>query len=211
MNCHRFVAPATLLAMLLTSAVARAGEPGVRDDARILQPDTVSNVDRQLAAIKQQFGKDVVVETVGTIPEEKQQAFSSQPKQRFYEEWITSEGRRLNVDGLLILIVRRPGHLQVGVGSQTRKRAFTAEDRDELVRRMAEAFKQRAFDRGLLEGVQFVNERMARNLKMAPAAFPATQPAATEPGGEPAPAPQTAPAATEPETKPAAEKSAAAQ
>ena len=37
-----------------------------------------------------------------------------------------------NVNGVVVLIVMSPGHLQVFLGNQTQKKLFTQEDRKEM-------------------------------------------------------------------------------
>jgi uncharacterized membrane protein YgcG len=99
---------------------------------------------------------------------------------------VNTEARKLGVNGVFILISKVPPHIQVGVGLETRTKAFTFKDRDELVDRMIENFHNRQFDKGLMDAVNFVRQRMAANLGLPlpkevattqPTSAPATEPA----------------------------------
>jgi uncharacterized protein len=64
------------------------------------------------------------------------------------------------VNGVYILLVKSPAHLQVVVGNETMKKAFTVRDRDALVSLMLAKLRAKDFDGALLEGVAFVSSTM---------------------------------------------------
>ena len=57
-----------------------------------------------------------------------------------------------------------PGHIQVEVGHETEKAAFTAKDRDRLRDILIDAFQKKEYDRGLLDAAQFVEKTLDDNL-----------------------------------------------
>ncbi len=59
--------------------------------------------------------------------------------------------RRRRVEGIYVLISKTPPHLQIEVGKQTEKKAFTIEDRSKLREILISAFGKKEYDRGLLE------------------------------------------------------------
>lgn len=189
---HRRIALALfalVIALVVLPRWAGAGEHQVRDEAHVFPPDMVNRVDRVLDQIHDQLHKDLMVETFPSIPDELRQTLERQGAQEFYNNWIITEARRLGVNGVFILITKDPPHLQVGVGKETREKAFTVADRDQLVQPLADAFRNGDFGGGLLHAAQFVRDTMAKNLgiTLVPDSQPTTR-ASTRPGSvNPAP------------------------
>jgi uncharacterized membrane protein YgcG len=144
-------------------------EPAVRDAAGVFKPEAVQQAESIAAQIKRDSSKDVLVETFAAIPDSLQAKFKSMPKDRFYQEWAVSRAKAANLNGVYMLIVKNPGHLQVDVGRQTRQSAFRDADVNRLRDLMLGKLKQNDFDGALLEGVQLVQERVKTNTAGAPA------------------------------------------
>lgn len=169
-------------AVLTAGAVAAAGIHQVWDEAHFAKPQSVSQIDQILAEIHDRFSKDLMIETFPCIPEDLKQKYQEQGKEKFYEGWTRSEAFQLGVNGVMVLVTGDPPHLQVEVGLDTRQKAFTLDDRNELVEVLVRAFEKKDFNGGMLQAAQFVRDRMARNLAgggAGPTSRPTTQP--TEP------------------------------
>jgi hypothetical protein len=152
---------------LLAAAPAVAVTPRVKDEARFFSADTVQKADRVIREIKDGSGKDLLIETFPTVPDDhadKVKHMDRSERERFFEEWARERARREGVDGVYVLICKEPGHVQVEVGNETRRRAFPVENRDHLRDILVEAFKAREYDRGLLEAVEYVRDAMKDNL-----------------------------------------------
>jgi uncharacterized membrane protein YgcG len=67
------------------------------------------------------------------------------------------------VIGIYVLITKEPGHIQVEVGHETQKAAFTSKDRDRLRDILIDGFQKKEYDRGLLDAVQFVEKTLDEN------------------------------------------------
>jgi uncharacterized membrane protein YgcG len=172
------IAIVTGMGVLAGAGTARAGEHEVRDDAGLFRPGFVKLADEVLDDIHARTNKDLMIQTFPTIPEEMRATAQQQDKQGFYDHWVISEARAHNVNGVFILITKDPPHIQVGVGKETREKAFTFKDRDELVAKLAEDFHDHQFDRGLMDAANFVRQRMASNQGIpVPREAPTTQPA----------------------------------
>jgi uncharacterized membrane protein YgcG len=179
-----------LMGMLASvAAPAQAGIHQLWDEAHFVKAQTIEQVNQILDEIHTRFGKDLMIETFPSIPDDYKPKLDKDGKEKFYTGWARTDAYDLGVNGVMILITGDPGHLQIEVGNQTQAQAFTLADRDELVQKMGAAFHAKDFDGGLLMAAQFVRDRMARNL-----------------GGAAAPAP-SAPHATQPTTQPAAASS----
>ena len=163
---------------LLVAPPAGAGIHQAWDEAHFAKHQTIEQIDQILQDIHAHSGKDLMIETFASIPDDLKPNLEKEGKDTFYAKWARTEAFELGVNGVIILITGDPAHLQIEVGNDTQTRAFTIADRDELVKKLAESFGAKDFDGGLLMAAQFVRDRMARNLAGAPAA--ATRPA-TEP------------------------------
>ena len=185
-NIIRLAGIPLVAAVVAFAGTARAGEHRVDDQAGLFRPGIVKLADEVLDDIHARMNKDLMIQTFDTIPDEMQDAAKQQDKQAFYDHWVTTDARKLKVNGVFILITKVPPHLQIGVGAETRKQAFTLKDRDELVDRMAENFHNRQFDKGLMDAVNFVRDRMATNMGVALPRETATTRPTTAPATEPA-------------------------
>ena len=143
-----------VVAILAVAWPAAASEPGIRDSGEFFSTQAIEQAGRTLQKIKQEFGKDVVVETFPAIPEDVRGSYDANAKNRFYDSWITREARRQGVNGVLILITKEPAHFQVGVGNKTRQKEFTVADRDALRDTILRDFRQKQFDQGLRNGAR---------------------------------------------------------
>lgn len=172
------VALLMLLALLARPRAAGAGVHQVWDEAHFFKIQTIEHVDQILADIHSRFGKDLMIETFPSIPDDFKQRYQEVGKEKFYEGWSIAEGRRLELNGVLILVTGEPSHLKVKAGLDTRQKAFTETDGAELADKLVAAFKARDFDGGVVQAAEFVRDRMARNLGGSePATRPTTQPA----------------------------------
>jgi uncharacterized membrane protein YgcG len=213
-----------IVAALLFSATpaSAAAKPVMRDNAHFFEPGTVEQVNTIVKEIKDKFGKDLTIETFAVIPERLQPRFTAEGKQQFYEDWLNREAVAADTNGIFILIVKDPGHLEIGVGKRTREKAFTFADRDELRDLMLKPLHAHQYDDAITQAATFVLQRMKENLDGSAQSVATTQ-RATEPivvappvreapatseqkpaieADKPTTRPATAPASA-PETKPA--------
>jgi len=160
----RVVAP-LWLALAITSP-AFAVVPEVQDGAGFFKPETIAKVNDQLAEIGKKHNFDLLIETYPTVPADKVAAVKEMDKEardHFFQEWANSRAKRRRVVGVYVLVNKDPAHLQIEVGHETEKAAFTLKDRDRLRDILVEAFKKKEYDRGLLEAVDFVAKALDEN------------------------------------------------
>ena len=173
---RKFLALAAV-GIALGAPLSRAGVHQVWDQAHFVSQQTIDQVDAILDDIHQRFGKDLMIETFASIPDDLKPNLQKDGKDHFYQTWTRSEADQLGVNAIMILITGDPPHLQIEVGTETQKKIFTIADRDELVQRLAGEFRQKKFDDGLKDAAEFVRDRIAQNAALPPATQPATRPA----------------------------------
>src|SRR5262249_27518607 len=136
----RWIPSALALACLLAVGGVVAAWPivaEVKDDAGFFSAETIKKANAEIKAIKDQAKKDLVIETFKELPADKKEAYekvSKDPKERerFFVEWARARAKSLEVNGIYVGIFKSPSHLEVEVGHETQKKAFTLENRRKL-------------------------------------------------------------------------------
>src|SRR3984957_11763208 len=125
----------SLCLVAASAATAWAVVPEVQDGGGFFKPETIAKVNDILASIGEKHHKDLLIETYATVPADKVESVKAMDKEgrtKFFQEWANSRARRRRVEGVYVLISKTPPHLQIEVGKQTEKEAFTHKDRDKL-------------------------------------------------------------------------------
>jgi uncharacterized membrane protein YgcG len=149
--------------ILLPTAVALGAAAEVVDKAGYFSPDAVAQANDELKKIRQQYGRDFRVETYLTVPSDVQAAYAADQKDELYAKWAYQRAKAAGVHGVMVLITKDPGRLQISVGEETRRQAFTVADRDHLRDRLLECFKSKEYDRALREGVGLFRAALGNN------------------------------------------------
>ena len=155
-----FLAGASLL---LGAAVGSARSVYIQDNGGFFSQSAKTEASRTIASLEQKLHKEVVVETFPGLPADVQRSVNLQDKaavSRAMQQWAEKQARADEVNGVFILLVKSPGYLQVEVGNDTQKRAFTLQDRDTLASLMRENLRAKQYDEALLNGVNFVAKTM---------------------------------------------------
>jgi uncharacterized protein len=165
LSARSVLVPALLAGWLATAGRAAAVfPPPIRDEGKFFSAEALEKANRKVRQIYQRFQKDVVIETFPAIPADLEQKYKEEEKAQFFNEWARKRAEELGVNGIYILICKKPGRVEVEVGNQTQKRAFTRNDRDNLVRKVLGSFKEKKFDEGLLEGLDEIESALRKNL-----------------------------------------------
>ncbi len=151
--------------------------PPIKDEAKFFTPETAEKVNKKIRSIYQKYRKDVVVETYPTIPPEVEKKFrtknelatdatltGSQMKELF-KDWCKQRAEDLGLNGVLIVITRKPGHLEVHTDAETEKKAFTHTDQTKLAKHLLDQFRKKEFDTGLTDVVDAIESDLKTNQK----------------------------------------------
>jgi len=153
---HLVTATATLL---LGTGVLHAGAGGIHDNGAFFSEQAQAEASRVIADVARVTKKNIVVETFREIPESARNSVELSEKgaaNQFFRQWAETQARQQSVNGIYILLVRQPAHLQVVVGNETLKQAFTTGNRETLVGTMLAKLRAKQNDAALIEGVNFV-------------------------------------------------------
>jgi len=158
-----------LLLMPLCVGVATAQPITTRPSAKVIDPahvfsaEAVDRAARLIDQISERHHKDVLVLAYLTIPMDKAADFQAKSRDQFFADWSAQLAREHQLNGMLVVVIKQMGRLEITVGNQTLQHQFTTADRDKLRDLMLEHFKEHRFDQGLVQGLQFVLQRMWEN------------------------------------------------
>ncbi|MFO0880472.1 MAG: TPM domain-containing protein [Gemmataceae bacterium] len=158
------------LGLLTPTMVGAAGPPDgfrIRDDGKFFSKEALEKAEAVISAIKKEFRQDLLIETFAGLPENLKSRYNDKDKKAFFESWARERYNREGVSGLSILLCKQPRYLQVEVGKETEKRAFTNANREQLFKVITDHFKQDEFDQGLLAGVSYVLETFGKTVGKA--------------------------------------------
>ncbi|MEI6537003.1 MAG: TPM domain-containing protein, partial [Verrucomicrobiaceae bacterium] len=154
---------ATLTTLLAGTSNLRAGTAGIHDNAGFFSDGAKADASSNITDLQKRVKKDVCVETFAEIPADLRQGLNLQDKaavNRVCEQWALKRAKELTVNGVYMLLVKQPPHLQVEVGNDTQRQAFTLADRDRLVNTMLAKLRAKDNDGALREGVSYVAASM---------------------------------------------------
>ncbi|MFZ2281262.1 MAG: hypothetical protein WAW39_25920 [Prosthecobacter sp.] len=170
---RRFFLPALAATLLLGTAGARAAAGGIQDDGAFFSEFAKVNATGTINDVSARLHKDIAVQTFATVPEDMKATVIHPDKaatNRGFSQWAEQLARTKKVNGVFILLVKQPAHLQVVVGTDTQRQAFTLTDRVTLIQRMLEQLRNKKNDDALIDAVNFISTTMSahRNGAAAP-------------------------------------------
>src|SRR4051812_45551854 len=104
--------------------------PPVKDDGKFFSKDALDKANKKIHEIYQKYKKDVVVETLEKLTPEQQKKYQEEEdKARFFARLALDRGREIGLNGIYIVIVKKPRFLRIHMDSDTQKKDFKASDR----------------------------------------------------------------------------------
>jgi hypothetical protein len=145
--------------------------PPVKDEAKFFSADALGKANKKVKEIYDKYKKDVVVETFAAVPadlkkklEDLEDKKKAKGRAEFFGEWAQARSKELGLNGVYVLVCKEPAFLYIHMDADTRKKAFTAKDRDKLRAKLVEKFKDKEFSAGLTEGLAVVEGALKANL-----------------------------------------------
>lgn len=169
-----------LIACLLVAGTAAAlDKPEVRTEEGFFQPETIEKANTIIRSLKEEFGKDLVVETFASVPEHDVKLVKSMTARRMarhFQEWAQERGEMLGVDGVYILLCKQPPYATVHVSQDLQERGFTESKRAAIARLLPTSWTSRSRDAKLLSAIEKSRNEIIRALQNEPAPADATTP-----------------------------------
>jgi uncharacterized membrane protein YgcG len=165
MSCrHRNVVLCSALMIALTdSGWARAVAPEIRDGGKFFSADAIKKANKEIREIAKKYDRDLLVETVATIPGDQAERVKAMPREeraKFFRNWATDRADLAVVHGVYILICKEPGFVEIIITERGRQ-AFDNQSFAKLRDLLLQAFRDKRYDEGLQNAVDFVRDRFA--------------------------------------------------
>jgi hypothetical protein len=178
-TCARWVLVPALLGWLAVATPVLAQQTRseyVNDEAGLFSKEAKVKANADLARLRSQFKKELVVDTVMTVKRPANvDKDDNVAVDRFFDDLAQKRFGQERVNGSYILIVQTPPKVRVRLGNETQRLGiFTEADRQELQNRVVALLKeakqdemknQVKNDRVLAEAVSFVHERMSQHAR----------------------------------------------
>ena len=182
---QRSFLPSVAAALILATARAHAEGGGIQDEGAFFSDVAKANATATIQDISSRLHKDILVRTYAEVPQAVRANLDVRTKSgsnQAFAEWAEEIARSQKVNGVLILLVKQPSRLQVVVGTETARQAFTLTDRETLVRTMLGKLRAKNYDDALIEGVNFIGTTMTSH-RSGTAAPPSPLPEVAQPSG----------------------------
>jgi hypothetical protein len=134
----------------------------VRDNASFFSTEAAQKANEAIADIAHRFGRDVLVETYSSPPDDADRVKAMSPDERlnFFRDWARKRMREERINGVMILICRNPSTLYVAVSE--RARGVVTPDQEKAIHgALLSAFREKKYDDGLLNALRLVRDAFA--------------------------------------------------
>jgi uncharacterized membrane protein YgcG len=139
--------------------------PPIKDDGKFFTKEGVEKANKKIRDIYEKYRKDVVIETITSLSEEQEKKFKEEGEAKFFPRLALQRIHDLGVNGVYVLISKKPRRVQIEMDTPTRKSAFTNADRSKALKRFIDYFKKEEFDAGLLAALDTIEASLKANSK----------------------------------------------
>src|SRR5262249_22103672 len=106
-------------------------------------------------------------ETYAELPPDRAKGVDLQDasaRNKLFTAWAAERQKAAGIDGITVLVCKRPETLRVVTGPETAQKWFSASDRDKLAAILLAKLNAKEFDAGLEEGLSFIRQRLQSNV-----------------------------------------------
>jgi uncharacterized membrane protein YgcG len=167
----RVVAPALVaLAWLgICGQVEAVFPPPIKDDGKFFSKEAVEKANKKIREIYEKYKKDVVVETLTALtPEQEKKMKEDGGTAKYFNRLALARARELGLNGVCIVISRKPEYLRVHMDPGTQKTVFKTANQNETYKAIAAQFREGDFDRGLMDGLEAIEAAFKANSPPVP-------------------------------------------
>jgi endonuclease/exonuclease/phosphatase family metal-dependent hydrolase len=135
----------------------------IRDDAGLFSDEALAKAKKQIAALTDQYHRDLRFETFAGVPADQADKFADlnrEERAKFFRTWAEDQAKAQKLNGVYILVCKQPGHVEIVVSREARA-TFDRQPVRKLRDLLIKKFDDKQFDDGLLEAVQVVQEQWA--------------------------------------------------
>lgn len=149
----------------LAGSASAVFPPPVKDDGQFFTKEGLEKANKKIKEVYQNYKKDVVVETITGLSSDQEKKLKEEGNTKFFARMARDRAVELGVNGVYVLLSKKPTHIQVHMDPDTQKKAFTAANRKTLIDKIVAQFKADRFDVGLLDGLGVIEAALKSNVK----------------------------------------------
>jgi uncharacterized membrane protein YgcG len=165
MSCRqrRLILTGVLMIALIFAGRTIAVAPEIKDSGKFFSAEAVKKANKEIRELAKKHDRDLLIETFTTIPGEQAERvknMSPEERAKFFRNWATDRAETAVVHGVYILVCREPAFLEIIVTAKGRQ-AFDSQSFQKLRTLLLAAFREKRYDEGLQNAVEFVRDRFA--------------------------------------------------
>jgi hypothetical protein len=152
-----------IILVLVFADQASAVAPEIKDGGKFFSEAAIKRANKEIRDIAKNYDRDLLIETYATIPgdqAERVKGLSREDRTKFFRNWAQDRAEAAVVHGVYILICREPAFLEIHKTAKARQ-AFDDQAWEKLRKLLLKAFRDKHYDEGLQNAVDFVRERFA--------------------------------------------------
>jgi hypothetical protein len=162
-SLRRRLLPGFLLGLLFVGAAPTLRANVLDDNGKFFSKEAIKKADQLIREIKKETTNDVVVETFEEPPTIKKEGLNGKDRDKALSDWAAERAKQLKLNGVYILICRKPGLIRISPGGNLR--AFTQENGKRTFEILRKDVGGKDSDEGLLKALGYIQEAMRMNLK----------------------------------------------
>ena len=156
-----------LVGIVLPLSLSAKASAQIIDTAHMFSPSTVVRANQIIARMHAKTGKTIWVETFAGIPADINQAFPHASMHHLFYQWAGKIRRSEHVNGVVIIICRKPGYLIIRGGRSALNSVFSRSNQARASRLMLALFRSGQFQSGVLTGLQFISSTIEQRTAAA--------------------------------------------
>jgi hypothetical protein len=137
--------------------------PEIKDSAKLFTPDAIKKANTEIRDLARKYDRDLLVETLAGVPgaeAERVSKMSAEERAKFLRNWAVDRADAAVVNGVYILILKDPPHLEIVITTKARS-SFDREAFTKLRELLIRQLRGKHYDDALLQGVEMVRDRFA--------------------------------------------------
>jgi len=139
--------------------------PPIKDDGKFFGKEALEKANKKIRELYQKYRKDVIIETMASLSEEQEKKLKDESEKKFFGQLLDARAKELGLNGLIIVICKKPRQFQTHADPDSQKRVFTGTRRDKIFAAFRDQFKGEKFDAGLLAGLDEIEAALKAGAK----------------------------------------------
>ncbi len=152
-----------LVGFVLPLSLSAKASAQIIDTAHMFSCSTVVRANQRSARLHAKTGRTIWVQTFAGIPADISQEFPQASLHHLFYQWAGKIGRSDHVNGVVIIICRKPGYLIIRGGRSALNSVLSPSKQARASRLMLALFRSGQFQSGLLTGLQFISSTMEQH------------------------------------------------